>query len=92
MSAHTCHAFDCDTPVPPRMFMCRPHWFALPLEMRDAVNREYTPGQERDLSKVTPVYLSAVRAARLWLRDKPKTMNDYMDEILCRAPRVSGDQ
>lgn len=74
MPEHACHAFDCDTPVPPRMFMCRPHWFALPKAMRDAVNDAYTPGQERDLARVTPEYLDAVRAARNWLRGQSATL------------------
>lgn len=28
------------------MFACKPHWFALPKKIRDAVWREYRPGQE----------------------------------------------
>ncbi len=30
------------------MFACRSHWFALPKKIRDAVWREYRPGQEDD--------------------------------------------
>jgi hypothetical protein len=29
------------------MFMCKRHWYALRKPMRDAVWREYVPGQER---------------------------------------------
>jgi hypothetical protein len=29
------------------MFACRQHWFALPKKIRDAIWREYDPGQER---------------------------------------------
>jgi hypothetical protein len=46
-SEHTCHATACDRRVPPAMFMCRPHWYALPQEMRDAIWDAYQPGQER---------------------------------------------
>lgn len=67
MSEHTCHARGCDTPVPRRMFMCRPHWFALPKPMRDAVSATYTPGQENNVDRVTPGYLTAATAAVNWL-------------------------
>lgn len=43
---HTCHAEGCDLVVPPKMFMCRRHWFTLPKRMRDAVWDVYVPGQE----------------------------------------------
>lgn len=44
---HTCHAHGCDVEVPPKMFMCRRHWYSLPKNVRDAIWDEYTPGQER---------------------------------------------
>lgn len=28
--AHTCHATNCTTPVPPTMWGCRKHWFMVP--------------------------------------------------------------
>lgn len=45
---HECHAHGCTTPVPPKMFMCKLHWYGLPTSLRDAIWREYRPGQERD--------------------------------------------
>lgn len=45
--AHLCHAHDCASAVPPRMLMCRHHWFSLPRAVRDAIWHEYRPGQER---------------------------------------------
>jgi hypothetical protein len=44
---HTCHARDCDQRVPPKMFMCKRHWYMLPKRMRDAVWDAYVPGQEQ---------------------------------------------
>lgn len=44
--SHLCHARGCQVPVPPRMFMCKPHWFMLPKAMRDAIWDSYVPGQE----------------------------------------------
>lgn len=44
---HLCHAMNCKTRVPPKMFMCRPHWYMLPKAMRDRLWELYVPGQER---------------------------------------------
>lgn len=46
MSAHTCHADGCARAVPPRMFMCRPHWHAVPEELRAELLGAYVSGQE----------------------------------------------
>jgi hypothetical protein len=46
MSDHICHASGCPTPVPPKMFACRKHWFMLPKMYRDAIWNAYRPGQE----------------------------------------------
>lgn len=62
MSAHTCHARGCETPVPPRMFMCRTHWRIVPKAMQDAIWAAYVPGQERRKDP-TSEYLDAARAA-----------------------------
>ena len=65
---HTCHAKNCQKAVPPKMFMCKTHWFALPKEHRDEIWRLYKPGQE--VTK-TPSreYLNAAEAAIKWLAD-----------------------
>lgn len=44
--SHTCHWPDCQRAVPPAMWGCRTHWFTLPKALRDAIWREYRPGQE----------------------------------------------
>lgn len=66
MAEHTCHARGCEASVPPRMFMCKPHWSSLPGVLRKAVLDAYRPGQERrrDPSRA---YLEAARNARDWL-------------------------
>jgi len=43
---HTCHAEACTVPVPPKMFMCREHWYMVPKVDRDLVWALYVPGQE----------------------------------------------
>lgn len=46
-AAHTCHARSCEVHVPPKMFMCRPHWRMVPYGLRVAIWAAYQPGQER---------------------------------------------
>jgi hypothetical protein len=58
VSAHTCHAMGCNVAVPPRMFMCRRHWYMLPKTDRALVWALYIPGQERDWNLVTDDYLT----------------------------------
>lgn len=43
---HLCHAKGCTTPVPPKLLMCRSHWYSVPKPLRDAVWATYRPGQE----------------------------------------------
>lgn len=63
---HTCHAPGCKTPVPPKMFACRVHWFALPKAFRDWIWATYKPGQE--ITKNPSMeYLNAARAAHDYL-------------------------
>lgn len=56
MADHTCHADGCRTPVPPRMFMCRRHWFLVPKPLRDGIWATYRPGQE-NTKDPSPEYL-----------------------------------
>ncbi len=44
--AHRCHAVNCDVQVPPKLLMCRRHWYMVPKPLRDAVWAEYRAGQE----------------------------------------------
>lgn len=62
---HTCHAEGCDTHVPPRLFMCKHHWYMVPRDLRAWVWAEYTLGQERlDGTPIRPGYFDATREAR----------------------------
>jgi len=56
-------------PIPPRLFACKGHWFALPAAMRARLLATYRRGQEvtKDPS---PEYLEAARAAVEYLRGK----------------------
>jgi hypothetical protein len=46
MSKHTCHWPNCTKEVPPALWGCRAHWYALPKALRDKVWATYRPGQE----------------------------------------------
>lgn len=59
---HTCHAEGCNVPVPPNLFMCRKHWFTVPLKLRSDVWRNYRRGQEVD-KQPSDAYMAAARAA-----------------------------
>jgi len=68
--AHQCHAPGCDKEVPPKMFACRGHWFKLGKKTRDAIWREYRPGQELDKAPSLR-YLAVQRFACAELAFKP---------------------
>jgi hypothetical protein len=69
MTGHECHRQGCNAQVPPRMFMCRSDWYALPTAMRNRIWAAYRPGQEvtKDPSSE---YLFAARAAIDYLGPK----------------------
>lgn len=67
---HTCHAHGCKVAVSPKMFMCKRHWYSLPKELRDAIWREYTPGQERTKTP-TPRYIAVQQFAICRIAFKP---------------------
>ena len=72
---HTCHWPGCEREVPPAMWGCKPHWFKLPKALRDAIWREYVPGQE--ITK-TPSdrYLVVARLVRGWIDGRVKMRAD----------------
>ncbi|MDP1555781.1 MAG: hypothetical protein Q8L84_09990 [Hyphomonas sp.] len=66
MPAHHCHWPGCRKEVPPKLWGCKPHWFALPKSLRDRIWATYVPGQE--ITK-TPsrAYLDAAHAVETWI-------------------------
>jgi hypothetical protein len=62
--SHLCHARGCHTPVPPAMFMCRPHWALVSPDRQRQVWRTYRPGQEIDKSP-SEAYLEVAHAAEM---------------------------
>jgi hypothetical protein len=68
--SHTCHWPGCAKQVPPAMWGCKPHWFALPKNLRDAIWCSYQPGQEETLTP-SHAYLDAAHAVQRWIRERP---------------------
>lgn len=63
---HHCHWPGCKTPVPPKMWGCRGHWFKLPKHLRDRIWATYVPGQE--ITKTpSDAYLDAAEAVQDWI-------------------------
>lgn len=66
---HHCHAIGCAAPTARRLFACLPHWAALSPALRERLWAAYQPGQENGAVPVSPTYLRAVAAARLYLAE-----------------------
>jgi hypothetical protein len=63
---HHCHWPGCPKAVPPKLWGCRAHWFALPARLRSAIWRTYVPGQE--VTKTPSLeYIEAARAVQEWI-------------------------
>jgi len=69
---HTCHWPGCTMQVPPAMWGCRPHWYALPIGLRRAIWRAYRPGQEKDL-RPSDEYLKVAREVQLWIAENARS-------------------
>ena len=85
---HVCHANKCQTQVPPKMFMCKKHWFMVPQKLRDAIWREYRPGQEirKDPSGA---YLDVAHAAIVAVAEQEREYDRKREEI---RRKEHGDQ
>ena len=72
MQEHTCHAIECEVPVPPKMLMCLRHWRMVPKRLQNEVWAEYRPGQEVD-KKPSRAYLAVMFRAIKAVADKEAT-------------------
>jgi len=68
MTRHTCHWPGCPVEVPPAMWGCRPHWYALPSVLRARVWRHYRLGQEVD-KRPSEAYIEAALDVARWIRE-----------------------
>lgn len=66
---HHCHWPGCKRPVPPAMWGCRKHWYALPAALRTKIWRVYQPGQE--ITKTpSPEYVEVAREVQNWIESQ----------------------
>lgn len=65
---HHCHWPGCEKQVPPAMWGCREHWFALPKNLRDRIWAAYKPGQEKTMTP-SREYVLAARAVQEWIAE-----------------------
>lgn len=63
---HHCHWPGCAKAVPPAMWGCKPHWFALPAALRRRIWATYRPGQEKT-KRPSAEYLDAAKAVQEWI-------------------------
>lgn len=63
---HHCHWPGCVRQVPPAMWGCRPHWYALPTTLRNKVWAAYRPGQEETMTP-SREYIAAAREVQAWI-------------------------
>lgn len=64
---HHCHWPGCAKQVPPAMWGCRMHWFALPGHLRSRVWATYQPGQEIS-GRPSEEYLKVAQEVQQWIR------------------------
>lgn len=68
--SHECHWPDCKTPVPPKLWGCKTHWFRLPKRLRDRIWATYVSGQE--ITKTPSLaYIEAAKDVQRWIREQP---------------------
>lgn len=72
---HECHWPGCTRQVPPAMWGCRPHWFALPKSLRDRVWATYRPGQEVDATP-SREYVEVAMEIQRWIKEEEEANRD----------------
>lgn len=71
--SHCCHAVRCQVEIPPKMLMCRRHWFMVPKDLRDRVWAAYRAGQEVDKAPSTAWHEAATEAIRAVAAKEPRS-------------------
>lgn len=80
---HTCHWPGCPKQCAPAAWGCRPHWFTLPVALRNKVWAAYRPGQEADFG-VSRRYVEVAREVQDWI------VNEYPKVLEARRARHGG--
>lgn len=69
---HHCHWPGCNKQVPPAMWGCKGHWFALPPMLRARIWATYKPGQETN-GTPSDDYIKAAKAVQEWIQQNAET-------------------
>ena len=77
---HHCHWPGCTRQVPPAMWGCTKHWYALPAELRNRIWQTFRPGQEVNATP-SQEYLAAANAVQTWIRQQ---------QLASQAPNPQG--
>lgn len=88
--AHTCHAFEYAERTKPEMFMCRNHWFALPIALRRLIWRTYRPGQCDDWH-ISKAYAEAAKNCIRYVANQEKKAIPENCRELALYDRLSGE-
>jgi hypothetical protein len=75
--AHHCHWPGCERQVPPAMWGCKGHWFALPAGLMARIWATYKPGQEV-AGMPSAAYIEAAKAVQAWIAERSKTPNGLL--------------
>lgn len=67
--SHHCHWPGCSKEVPPAMWGCKNHWFALPGNLRARIWATYVPGQEVS-GRPSKAYMDAAEAVQQWIQEQ----------------------
>lgn len=70
--SHHCHWPGCKKQVPPAMWGCKSHWFALPASLRARVWQAYEPGQEAN-GTPSAAYIEVAKEVQRWIAAKENT-------------------
>lgn len=73
--SHGCHWTGCTRQCPPAMWGCKEHWFKLPKALRDAIWKEYRPGQEKD-GTPSERYLVVAQLVQEWIAGNIRVLPD----------------
>lgn len=68
---HACHWPGCPKQVPPALWGCPTHWYALPRSLRDRIWRAYVPGQE-NRGRPSREYVEVAKDVHAWIQENGK--------------------
>jgi hypothetical protein len=72
---HHCHWPGCTKQVPPAMWGCKAHWFALPATLRARIWATYKPGQEVNMTP-SAAYVEVAKAVQAWIVERSTEKRD----------------